>query len=55
MIIIQNQEIMINWFSNDLSTNTHVVTSNNDFTFDQIIVKFLKHYIKHSNAESNAE
>jgi hypothetical protein len=55
MIIIQNQEIMTSWFSNDLSANTHVVTSDSDFTFDQIAVKFLKHYIKHSDAESNAE
>jgi hypothetical protein len=46
---------MINWFSSDLLANTHIVTSDSDFTFNQIIVKFLKHYIKHSDAELNAE
>jgi hypothetical protein len=55
MIIIQGQEIMTSWFSSDLSANTHVVTSDSGFTSDKIAVKFLKHYIKHSDAESNAE
>jgi hypothetical protein len=55
MIIIQSQEIMTNWFSNDVSSDTLIVLSDNDFTFDKIAVKFLKHYIKHSDAELNAE
>jgi hypothetical protein len=55
MIIIQRQEIMTNWFSNDVSSDTLIVLSENDFTFDKIALKFLKHYIKHSNAEFNAK
>jgi hypothetical protein len=55
MINIQRQEIMTNWFSNDVSSNTLIVFSENDFTFDKIALKFLKHYIKHLNAELNAK
>jgi hypothetical protein len=56
MIIIQEQEIMTSWFAFDtLSSNTHIVSSDSDFTFDKIALKFLKHYIKHSDAEFNFE
>jgi hypothetical protein len=55
MIIIQKQKIITNRFSNDVSLNTFIVFSENDFTFDKIVLKFLKHYIKHSNAELNAK
>ncbi len=55
MIIIQKQKIMINWFSNDVSSNTFIVFLENDFTFDKIALKFLKHYIKHSDAKFNAK
>jgi hypothetical protein len=55
MIIIQRQEIMTSWFSSSFSADTHIVSSSSDFTSDQIAVEFLKHYIKHSDAESNAE
>jgi hypothetical protein len=55
MIIIQEHDIMIIWFSNDLSQNTCIVSSNSNFTFDKIEIEYLKHYIKNSNAESNAD
>jgi hypothetical protein len=55
MIIIQEQKIMISWFSSkDLSSDTLIVPSDNDFTTDKIAVKFLKHYIKNSDAWSDS-
>jgi hypothetical protein len=55
MIIIQNHDIMIIWFSKDLSKDTHIVSFNSDFTSDKIAMKYLKHLIKHSDADSNAD
>ena len=54
MMIIQKCEIMKNWFSKNMSNEIYIVFSNNDFTFDTIDVEYLQHYIKHSNAESDA-
>jgi hypothetical protein len=55
MINIQKQEIMINWFfSKDFSLDMHIVFSDNDFTFDKIALKYLKHYIKNFDAEFDA-
>jgi hypothetical protein len=53
MIIIQRQEIMIDWFDK-LSENTYVMLFESEFITDKIAVKFLKHYIKHSDADSDA-
>ncbi len=55
MIIIQKRKIITNRFSNNFSSETLIVFSDNDFTFDKIVVKFLKHYIKHSDAELNTK
>ena len=48
-IIMTNHEIMISWFIDFFFEKIHIVSLNADFTFEKIIVKFLKHYIKHSD------
>ncbi len=59
MIIIQKQDLMISWFDDDdddeLSEDTYVMLSESEFISDKIALKFLKHYIKHSDADSDAE
>jgi hypothetical protein len=59
MIIIQRQDLMISWFNDDdddkLSEDTYVMLSESEFVSNKIVLKFLKHYIKHSDADSNAE
>jgi hypothetical protein len=59
MIIIQRQGLMISWFDDDgddgLSEGTYVMSSESEFISDKIALKFLKHYIKHSDAGSDAE
>ena len=54
MLIIQNCEIMTNFFSKDLSKEIYIFTSIIDFTSDKIALKYLQHYIKNSNAELDA-
>ena len=48
-IIMTNYEIMISWFIDFLFEKIHIILSNADFIFEKIAVKFLKHYIKHSD------
>jgi hypothetical protein len=59
MIIIQRQDLMISWFDDDdddeLSEDTYVMFSESEFISNKIALKFLKHYIKHSDAYSDAE
>jgi hypothetical protein len=57
MIIIQKQDLMINWFDNDneLFENMYVMLLESKFISDKIVLKFLKRYIKNSNVDSNAE
>ena len=55
MLIIQNQKIMINWFANELSNETRIISSTNDFTSDKIALIFLQHYIDHFDVESDSE
>jgi hypothetical protein len=59
MIIIQKQDLMISWFDDDdddeLFKNTYVMFFESEFILNKIALKFLKHYIKHSDADSNAE
>jgi hypothetical protein len=59
MIIIQRQNLMISWFDDDdndeLSENTYVMFSESRFISNKIALKFLKYYIKHSDADSDAE
>jgi hypothetical protein len=52
MIIIQKQDLMINWFDDnddELFESTYVMFFESEFISDKIALKFLKHYIKNSN------
>jgi hypothetical protein len=56
MIIIQKQDIMINWFDeSELFKNTYVMFFESEFISNKIALKFLKHCIKNSNVDSDAE
>jgi hypothetical protein len=57
MIIIQRQDLMISWFDddNELFENTYVMFFESRFISNKIALKFLKHYIKHSDVDSDAE
>jgi hypothetical protein len=46
---------MISWILENLSSDTRIASSNSDFTFDKKAIKYLKHYIQHSYAESDFE
>jgi hypothetical protein len=54
MMNIQNQKIMITWFSRDnISKETYIVSSKSSFTFDKIKIEYLNHYIKNFDVEPN--
>jgi hypothetical protein len=57
MIIIQRQDLMINWFDddNELLENTYVMLFESKFISDKIVLKFLNHYIKNSNIDSDVD
>ena len=55
MIIIQGQEIMATWFSEDLPVGTRIVPSDSGFTSDKIAIEYLKHLIQNSDAGPNAD
>jgi hypothetical protein len=58
MIIIQRQDLIISWFDDnddELFENTYVMFFESEFISDKIALKFLKHYIKNSDVDSNAE
>jgi hypothetical protein len=57
MIIIQRQDLMISWFDddNELFENTYVMLFESEFISNKIALKFLKHYIKNSNVDSNVD
>ncbi len=57
MIIIQRQDLMISWFDddNELFESTYVMFFESEFISDKIALKFLKHYIKNSDVDSDAE
>ena len=48
-IIMTDQKIIINWFIDFFFEKIHIVFSNVNFIFEKIVIKFLKHYIKHSH------
>jgi hypothetical protein len=58
MIIIQRQDLMISRFNDsddELSESTYVMLFESKFISDKIALKFLKHYIKNSDVDSDAE
>ncbi len=58
MIIIQRQDLMISWFDDsddELPEDTYVMSFESGFISDKIALKFLKHYIKNSDVDSDAE
>ena len=55
LIIIQEKYLMTDWFSCDMNLNASVVTSACSFTNNAIEIEFLKHFIKHTDAESHSE
>ncbi len=57
MIIIQKQDLRISWFDddNELFENTYVMFFESEFISNKIALKFLKHYIKNSDVDSDAE
>jgi hypothetical protein len=48
---------MISWFDddNELLENTYVMLFESEFISDKIALKFLKHYIKNSDVDSDAD
>jgi hypothetical protein len=46
---------MQDWFSPGMDPDMHIETSEKGFTTDEIAVKWLHHFIKHSDAGPNAE
>jgi hypothetical protein len=47
---------MISWFDkNELSENTYVMFFESEFISNKIVLKFLRHYIKNSDVDSDAE
>jgi hypothetical protein len=57
MIIIQRQDLMISWFDDDnkLFESTYVMFFESEFISNKIALKFLKHYIKNSDVDSDAD
>ena len=55
LIIIQGKYLMTDWFSCDMNLNAFIVTSAHNFTNNAIEIEFLKHFIKHTDAESHSE
>lgn len=52
-LIIQGQELMENWFQSGLSAETLIKTSSSEFTNDEIIIEWLKHFIQHTGSEKD--
>lgn len=55
MIIIEEQEIIEDWFPEGLFEGTFVIPSENRFRSNHIALEFLKHYVKHSNSRPDAD
>ena len=51
MMIIQNQKLVASWFYGKRPSDIRILISNSGFTFNQIGIEFLKHYIENSNAD----
>ena len=46
---------MSDWLFSEIDFDMTVVTSEKDFTNDDIAIEFLKYFIKHTDAKSNSE
>ena len=55
LILIQGQEIMMNWFPKGLPQGTRIIPSKNGFTSDEIALEYLQHYIDNSDSGPNAD
>ena len=55
MMVIQSQEFMTSWFCEKRPSDICILTSDSDFTNNQIEIEFLKHFIKNSNANPDAK
>ena len=55
LILIQGQEIMMNWFPKGLPQGTRIIPSENGFTSDEIALEYLQHYIDNSDSGPNAD
>ena len=55
LIVIQGQELMSNWFSENLPSGTRILTSENGFTSDKIALTFLQHFIENSDASPTSD
>jgi hypothetical protein len=49
-IVVQGQYIMADWFPPNMDPDTYIETSEKGFTNNEIAVKWLNHYTKHSDA-----
>jgi hypothetical protein len=54
-VVVQGKYIIADWFSPEMDPDLHIETSEKGFTTDEIAVKWLHHFIKHSDAGPNAE
>lgn len=55
VLIMQGQELMESWFSEDLPEGTKIMVSKNGFTSDELAMLYLQHFIDHSDASPDAE
>ena len=49
-VVVQGQYIMTDWLAPEVDRDIHIETSEKGFTIDEIAVKWLYHFIKHSDA-----
>ncbi len=54
VLIIQKQRLMQNWVQLELFAETLIKTFENEFTNDEIIIVWLKHFILHTNSNTNS-
>ncbi len=54
VLIIQRQRLMQNWIQFESFAETLIKTFENEFTSDEIIIVWLKHFILHTNSNTNS-
>lgn len=54
-ILIQGQDIMMNWFLKKLPAGTQIIPTKNGFTTNEVAFEWLQHYIKHSDFGPEAD